>query len=387
MTTIGVAVIGMGLMGGLHSRALIDAPTRFPEIDARPRLVVCADENQERAEEAKSRFGFERSTSDWQEAALAEDVDIVFICTPNQSHLEIAAAASAAGKHVFCEKPVGRAPEDTRAIADAVRSSGVLGFAGYVYRMPPLVRFARELIHAGQIGEVTHYRGRFHIGYARSPSVVHSWRFDKEQAGFGALGDLMSHVADLMHYLTGPMDSLVSRLHTFVTERPVADEAGSHFSVADSSGRTEPVTNDDTVGILGTSASGAQVTLEACRFITGPQCELAFDVHGTNGALSWNFERMNELRIYEDRPNGSGGWRLVQSGPEHPGHARFYPGSAVGLGFEDLATLQAAGMLVALGGGDIGDVATLADAVAVAAVQEACDRSVKSGAWEVVKDE
>ena len=276
--SIGVAVIGMGWMGSVHARSYRLVPQRFPELDIEPRLVVCADNVEARAQEGVTRAGFERATTDWREAVADAEVDAVVITTQNALHAPIALAAIEAGKHVFCEKPVGRSPAETATIAAAAKAAGIISGVGYNYRWAPVIQYALGLIRAGRLGAITHFRGRFLVGYARDPHGVLSWRFDREQSGSGAVADLMSHVADLAHMLAGPVARLVANRHTFITERPLPTPGeGTHFSVK-RGGPTGPVTNEDYGSALVQFACGAQGTYEVCRVINGPKCQLAFEI-------------------------------------------------------------------------------------------------------------
>ena len=173
--TIGVGVIGMGWMGWVHSRSYRLIPDRYVESRIQPRLIVCADDVQTRARQAKERFDFKRYTTDWKQVIDDPQVDIVVITTPNMMHREIARAAAEAGKHVFCEKPVGRGPHETADIEHAARKAGVLSGVGYNYRWAPVVQYARQLIQDGKLGDLTHYRGRFLVGYGKNPSGAVSY--------------------------------------------------------------------------------------------------------------------------------------------------------------------------------------------------------------------
>ena len=383
--TVGVGVIGMGWMGTVHSRSYRMAADRFRDCEAKPRLVICADDVETRAAEAQERFGFERHTTRWQDVINAPEVQAVNITTPNFLHLEIIKAAAKAGKHIFCEKPVGRSPEETRECEALARQAGILTFVGYNYRWAPLVQYARDLIRQEQLGEVTHYRGRFFAGYAANAHGVLSWRFERQSAGWGTLGDLMSHVADMSLMLAGPIRRVVGNQHTFFPRRPLATPgAGTHFSVA-TGGPMGDVTNEDYVALLAQFANGAQGTLEACRVMKGPKCQMAFEVNGTEGALSWDFERMNELQLF--RPDGTGshdGYTRIVTGPEHPFHANFNPGSGNSLGYEDLKTIEAHQFLKSIAEGRQAEPG-FADALRVAEVLAAVERSWKSRSWEEVK--
>lgn len=382
--TIGVGVIGMGWMGTVHSRSLRAAGDRFFDTGIRPRLVICADEDANRARAAQERFGFTACTSDWQDIIAHPEVEAITIATPNHRHLEIIRAAAAAGKHILCEKPVGRSPAETIAAAQEARAAGVLSFVGYNYRWAPLVQFARQRIRSGDLGRLTHYRGRFLTGYASDPHGVLSWRFQQEYAGWGTLGDLMAHAVDMALMLAGPIRRVIGNRATFLPHRPLATESGTHFAVGASGGSQGEVTNEDYVGALVQFANGAQGTLEACRVITGPDCQMAFEVNGTEGAMHWDFERMNELLVQRPaRAGGAGGFMRLLSGPEHPFHARFAPGPGIGLSYDDLKTIEAAQFLQSILAGRQGEPG-LDAAANVAQVLDAIARSWSSERWEDV---
>ncbi len=383
--SIGVGVIGMGWMGEVHSRAYRQITDRYWDAEIEPRLVICADDVEARSKQAQARFGFETSTSDWRQVIAHPEVQAISITAPNYLHLDVARAATQEGKHIYCEKPVGRNPEETAQIEAAARHGNVLSFVGYNYRWPPLVQYSRQLIRDGKLGELTHYRGRFLVGYASNPRGVLSWRFQKELAGLGSLGDLMSHVIDMAHMLVGPAAQVAGNRHTFIPERPLAAPGeGTHFSV-NADGPLRPVTNEDYASALVRFANGAQGTFEVCRVISGPKCQIAFEVHGTQGALSWDFERMNELQVFlpDDVPGCHDGFVRIASGPEHPSHARFNPGPANSLGYEDLKTIESYHFLGSISKRKQGEPG-FAEALAVARVQAAVMRSWESAGWEEV---
>ncbi len=384
--TIGIGIIGMGWMGMTHARAYQQIADRFHQSGLQPRLIICADDVEQRATEAKSRFGFKQATTDFRQVLNEKHVDVVNIAAPNDKHLEIVEAATAAGKHVFCEKPVGRNPAETKAVETAAQRAGVLTCVGYNYRWAPVVQHAQQLISEGKLGKLTHYRGRFFAGYASHPRTVLSWRFQKEIAGLGTLGDLLSHVIDMARFIAGDIACVVAQKETFIPERPLATTgSGTHFTHENSEGPVGPVTNEDYVGALARFENGARGTLEACRIITGPKCEMAFEVHGTNGALRWNFEQMNELEICLPTENGfADGYTRVLSGPEHPFHSHFNPGPGVGLGYDDLKTIEAYQFLKAVREGKQGSPG-FREAAAVADVQAAIQTSWEHEQWMPVQ--
>lgn len=381
---IGIGVIGMGWMGEAHSRAYRQVLERFQEIDFAPHLVICSDNVASRAESAQYRLGFERSTTDWRAVIADPDVEIVNIAAPNGLHLEMVRAAAAAGKHIFCEKPVGRDPQETALCEQAARQAGRLTFVGYNYRWPPLVQYARHLIQAGRLGRLTYYRSRFFADYASNPYGVLSWRFQKEH-GLGILGDLGSHAIDLAHMLVGPISKVIGMQDTFIRQRPLPKGEGTHFSQGGPDDPAGPVTNEDFVGLMTVFENGVQGSIEMCRAINGPKCEYTFELYGDQGALKWNFERMNELSVQfrnEETP-AEDGFSTILSGPAHPFHHYFNPGPGIGLGYDDLKAIEAYHFLQSVATGQQGEPG-FSEALAVANVQTAVVRSWESERWEPV---
>ena len=382
---VGIGVIGMGWMGLVHSRSYRMIADRFHQSGIRARLVICADDVEARAREAHERLDFEEWSTDWKKVIAHPQVQVVNIASPNHLHLEMVQAATAAGKHVFCEKPVGRDSRETAAIAELARQAGVLSWVGYNYRWAPVVQYARQLIQSGKLGTLTHYRGRFLVDYGSNPDGVLSWRFQREMAGHGTLGDLMSHVVDMAHMLAGPIERVVANQKTFIPSRPVATPGvGTHFSVNPTAPRAA-VTNEDYVGALAQFSCGAQATLEVCRVVKGPRCEMAFEINGTLGSLKWNYERMNEMELFvPDGTDEHDGPVLIQGGSAHPGYDAFYPGRANSMSYEDLKIIEAFRFLesvVAKKQAEPG----FAQAMQVACVQDAMGRSWTSQRWEAVE--
>ena len=383
---IGIGVIGMGWMGTVHSRSYRLVNDRFHDCGVRARLVICADDVAHRAEEARESLGFAESTTDWRSVVDHPDVQVVNIAAPNFLHKEMVEAVTAAGKHVFCEKPVGRSPLETAAIERMAREAHVMSFVGFNYRWAPMVQHCRNLIEAGKFGRLTHYRARFFTMYGSNPYGMLTWRFRKEQAGLGVLGDIMSHVVDMAHMLVGPIRRLVSNRRIFVQERPLpVPGQGTLFSVGKAGDPTGAVENEDYVGTLVEFENGALGSFETCRAIFGPKCEMSFEVNGSAGAAKWNFERMNELELY--LPDADGlheGYTTLLSSPDYPYHGRFNPGDGIGLGYEDLKVLEAHNFLMSIAEG-VQRAPSFADALRLAEVQAAMTRSWESGAWEDVR--
>lgn len=382
---IRIGVIGMGWMGHVHSRSYRQVADRFIDDGIDPVLVVCADTDEKRARAAQERFKFERSTTNWREVIEDPSIDVVDITAPNSMHLELVRAAAAVGKHVACEKPVGRFPEETIAAAEAVKAAGVMSFTGYNYRWPPVVQYAKQLIVEGKLGTITHYHGRFLNGYAGNPYGLLSWRFEEEH-GLGTLGDLMSHVIDMAHHIAGGIDSLVADRETFIKERPLPDpDATSHYAAGSADSAMGAVTNEDYVSAIVRFAGGAHGFLEACRVVNGAKCDMSFEVYGTKGAIKWNMERMNELDLQfrDDENPAEDGYKTLLSGPAHPSHGTFNPAWGLNLGYEDTKIIEAREFLLSVKEG-IRREPSLEAARRVALVQQAVMRSWKSAGWETI---
>ena len=380
---IGVGVIGFGWLGQAHSRSLLRIPTLFPERGFDAELVVCGDTLPERREQAVGSFGFARAAADWRAVVEDPDVDVVLIAAPNMLHLELVEAAAAAGKHVFCEKPVGGTPEQTVRAEKAARAARVISGVGYNYRWAPLVQYARQLIADGRLGEITNYRGRFFSMYGSDPLGVLSWRFLVDQAGHGVTTDLMSHSVDLALMLLGPIARVVGTTETFIPQRPLPSAAGSHYGRGRPEDPTGAVTNEDYAGMLCEFASGARGTFEASRSIVGPESQNAFEVYGTRGALGWNLEKLNELQLYLVEDELHTGYRTVYGGDRFPYHGQFVPGSANGIGFEDLVVIEDYEFCRSVTEGRAHRPG-FGDAVEWVSVQAALLRSAQSGRWEDV---
>ncbi|MET7686651.1 Gfo/Idh/MocA family oxidoreductase [Streptomyces sp. NPDC005483] len=376
--TLGVAVIGFGWMGRVHTQAYARVPHHYPQLPLRPELVTVAEDVPGRAEEAAAQFGFASTTRDWREVAADPRVQAVSITAPNFLHREIGVAMAEAGKHIWIEKPVGLTGEDARAVADAAARAGVRSAVGFNYRNAPAVESARALIGAGEIGAVTHIRVRLFSDYAAHPQGALTWRFERERGGSGVLGDLASHGADLARFLLGDIASLTADTAIFVPERARPTGATAGHTLA--TGELGPVENEDYVNCLLRFTSGARGVLEACRVSVGEQNNYGFEVHGTKGAVFWDFRRMGELGLsrgtgYQDQPVST-----VYVGPGDGEFGAFQPGAANAMGYDDLKVVEAHRFLRSVSE-DRPYGATLQDAVHSAVVLDAMSRSAQSGSW------
>jgi predicted dehydrogenase len=372
-------VAGFGWMGRVHTQAYARVVHHFPQLPVRPELIAVADEAPGRAEEAAEQFEFATATRDWRDLARDPRVEAVSIAAPNFLHREIGVGLARAGKHIWIEKPVGLTTDDARAVAEAVKAAGVQGTVGFNYRNAPAVAAARKMINEGELGSITHARFRLFSDYAAHPEGALTWRYDRRRGGSGVLGDLAAHGVDLVWYLLGTIDSVVADTAIFLAERarPTGATAG-HARAA--GGEMGPVENEDYVSSQLRLTSGARVVLEASRIAVGEQNNYGFEVHGTRGAVFWDFRRMNELGLSLGTAYQDQSVTTAYVGPGHGEYAAFQPGSAIAMGYDDLKVIEAYYFLRSV----VEEApygTTLEDAVRSAAVLDAMIRSVETGTW------
>ena len=334
MTRLRFGLIGTGFMGKAHAIALQAVGTVFPDVEA-PLLDCLVDAKADKAATAARAWSFSRSSDDWQSVCADPDIDVVDICTPNHMHKDMALAAAAAGKHIYCEKPLGLSGPEAREIWQAAESAGVRTSMGFNYICNPMLALARDMIIAGEIGEVVNFRGSYQEDYLSDPQTPFSWRCLRNQGGSGALNDLGTHLINMAEYLLGPIDSVLGSLTTVHMHRPDPK-----------TGALREVENEDIAQVLVTFSRGSTGTMEISRIATGRKCGLEFEIHGTSGSLHFDQERMNELRVYQiDDPQGRRGYRTILSGPEHDDYVHFCPAPGHGLGINDLKIIEVRNLL------------------------------------------
>lgn len=382
--TLGVGVIGLGWMGRLHTRSYTRLREYFPALEAEVTLVAAADPAEQNQRDATERLGFARAYADYRELLADPQVDVVSICSPNFLHHEIALAAAAAGKPFWIEKPMGVSATQSAEIARAAAQANLVTSVGFNYRHTPAVEMARQLIREGRLGRVTNARCWLIADYASSPVGPLTWRYSREQAGAGVVGDLMSHGADLVQYLCGRIGEVTASTGTFIPERPIPTKMGighGGWEISDELGQVE---NEDYVAMLARLDNGILATLESSRVAVGPRAEYVIEVYGTEGSLRWNFERLNELEVCLGRDNEFQGYTRVMAGPSFPEFATFQPGAGTSMGFDDMKAVEAARFVESvLTGRQLAPSA--ADAWAAANVDEATVASAADGTWHRVE--
>jgi predicted dehydrogenase len=355
MAEIGIGMVGYAFMGKAHSNAFkkIAYITWPPPLT--PRLVGIAGRDTAAVEEAAQRYGYEYATDDWRRLVDDPSIGLFDNGGPNSLHAEPTIAAAEAGKHVVCEKPLGRDADESYAIWQAVAKTGVKHLCAFNYRFVPAVRLAREMIDAGELGEIRHFRGRYLQDWGDDPSLD-TWRFDPDAAGSGALGDLMTHVVDLARFLNGEIDSVAGFAHTFIPGRRV----------------------DDAVEAAVSFANGSVGTLEATRFAHGRRNAFQWEINGTKGSLAFDMERLNELEVFRaDGDRARGFKRVLVSETTHPFWEHWWPPGHI-VGWGDTFVHELHHMLQCIA--DEADVApygaTFEDGYRAA---EVCDAIVRSG--------
>jgi len=331
-----VAMIGHGFMGAAHSQGWRTAPRVF-DLPAPVEMAVIVGRNADAVAAAAAQWGWAESATDWREVIARDDIDIVDIVTPGDSHAEIAIAALAAGKHVLCEKPLANTVAEAEAMADAAAAAsakGIRAMVGFTYRRVPAVTFFRDLIAQGVVGEVQQVRAAYRQDWLVDPEMPLAWRLQKEHAGSGALGDIGAHAIDTTQFVTGLNVAAVSgTMDTIVKKRPLLG-AGSGLSGTAAEGFGE-VTVDDVAIFTGRLENGALVSFEATRFATGRKNQLTVEVSGTQGSLAFDLEDLNSLQFYDrTAPSDRQGFtKILVTEAEHPYISAWWPAGHM-LGYE-----------------------------------------------------
>lgn len=373
---LGVAMIGYAFMGAAHSQGWRTAP-HFFDLPLHPAMRVVAGRNAANVEAAAHTLGWAESSTSWHDLLERDDIDVIDICTPGDSHHEIAIAALEAGKHVLCEKPLANSvkeAEEMAAAAERAAANGVLAMVGFTYRRVPAIQLARKLVADGKIGEIHHVRAQYLQDWLTDPSAPLSWRLDKAKAGSGALGDIGAHIVDMTQFITGQSITEVSgALRTFVSQRPVAEE----FAGLSGKGGSEmgPVTVDDSATFLAQLSGGAVGVYEATRFANGRKNAIRIEINGSKGSLAFDFEDMNVLHFFDGTDPGetAGFRRIVVTEPEHAYIANWWP-AGHGLGYEHGFTHQVVDLVNAIATGTQPE-PSFADGLQVQRVLDAVERS------------
>ncbi|MGY0070947.1 Gfo/Idh/MocA family protein [Streptomyces sp. QTS137] len=376
-----VGMVGYAFMGAAHSQGWRTAGRVF-DLPLSPELAVVCGRDATAVRAAADRHGWADTETDWRALVERDDVDLVDICTPGDSHAEIALAALAAGKHVLCEKPLANTVAEAEAMAEAAeraRRQGRLAMVGFNYRRVPATALARRMVAEDRIGTLRHVRVTYLQDWLVDPAFPLTWRLRREQAGSGSLGDLGAHIVDLAQYLAGERLAGVSALtETFVRQRPLPAAPTSGLAAVDSAGTGE-VTVDDAALFTGRFASGALASFEATRYATGRKNALRIELNGERGSLAFDLERLNELSYHDGtEPAAHAGFRrILVTEPDHPYLDAWWP-PGHGLGYEHTFVHQAHDLVHAVAEGRTPE-PSFADGLQVqrvlAAVEESAEKN------------
>ncbi|WP_284976566.1 Gfo/Idh/MocA family oxidoreductase [Arthrobacter sp. efr-133-TYG-104] len=405
-----VGMVGYSFMGAAHSHAWRTAP-RFFDLPLAPQLAAVAGRNEEAVWAAATKYGWDSVETDWRRLIERDDIDLIDICTPGNTHAEIAIAALEAGKHVLCEKPLANSvaeAEKMTAVAEAAAARGVLSMCGFSYRRTPALALAKRMVDDGRLGQIRHVRAQYLQDWLSDADAPLTWRMDKSKSGSGSLGDIGAHSIDAAQWITGLNISGVSALmETFVKERPVGGDFVGLGGRGGTDGPKGPVTVDDAalftarfeapddagiaggpgktgLGKTGSGPAGPIGIFEATRFALGRKNAMRLELNGTKGSIAFDFEDMNSLQFYESSLEPDAGFRKIMvTEPSHPYTGNWWP-TGHGLGYEHGFTHQVVDLVTAIGAGEQPS-PSFADALQVQKVLAAVEASAEnSSRWQIV---
>ncbi|MFC7932237.1 Gfo/Idh/MocA family protein [Streptomyces cinereoruber] len=380
---LGIGMVGYAFMGAAHSQGWRTAGRVF-DLPLRPVLAAVAGRDADAVRAAARRHGWAAAETDWRALIARDDVQLVDICTPGDSHAEIAIAALEAGKHVLCEKPLANSVAEAEAMtaaAGAAAARGRIAMVGFNYRRVPALAYARGLVAEGRLGALRHVRVTYLQDWLVDPDFPLTWRLEREHAGSGALGDLGAHAVDLAQYLAGePLVGVSALTETFVRERPLLAGAATGLSSAPAGGTHGRVTVDDAALFTGRLASGALASFEATRMAAGRKNALRLEINGERGSLAFDLERLNELSFHDHtEPAVTAGFRRVLvTEPGHPYLEGWWPPGHA-LGYEHTFAHQARDLVHAVATGTA-PAPSFADGLQVQRVLAAVEESARNAA-------
>lgn len=385
MDKVRVGMVGYKFMGKAHSNAYRALPMFFPD-SIKPEMKAICGRDPEGLEKARTQFGWESSETDWKQLVARDDIDLIDINAPSDAHKAIALAAAAAGKHIFCEKPLALTLEDSREMLEVAEKAGVKHMVGFNYRFAPAIQLAKKLVSDGRIGEIFHFRAVFLQDWIIDPNFPLVWRLQKEIAGSGSHGDLGAHLIDMARFLVGEFEEVIGMSETFVKERPIASAMTGLSAKGSSDGPRGKVTVDDATLFMTRFAGGALGSFEATRFAAGHRCTNGFEINGSKGSIKFDFERMNELEVYftDDAEDVQGFRRVLATDPAHAYMDAWWPAGHT-IGYEHTFTHEMHELMQAFAE-DRQPVPNFVDGVKCQEVLEAVDRSIAERRWVSISE-
>ncbi|MBO9436987.1 Gfo/Idh/MocA family oxidoreductase [Ruegeria sp. R13_0] len=383
---LNIGLIGSGFMGQAHADAYARAKLLYRDLPAIPHLYMLADATEDLAAAAAARFGFEKHTGDWRALVNDPNVDVVDITSPNAMHHDVAMAAIAAGKHVYCEKPLSVTLAEAEEMAAAAKAKGVKTMVAFNNVKTPAAMLAKQLIDRGDIGTPMRFRGWFDQGFFNDPELPFSWRCTRKEAGSGALGDLGSHVISVAQYLIGDIDSTIAQTQTYFPTRPVPQGGSGYGAEARADAPRAEVENEDQIQALIRFKSGAGGTIEASRVAAGKVFGIYWEVSGTEGTIIMDGERFNELRISRfNDPKPDRGFKTIYAGSQVPQFSAFFgfDFAGGGLGYFDVKVIEVRDLIEGIVKQDDCH-PNFQFGLENEKVVDAMERSVKTRNWEMV---
>jgi predicted dehydrogenase len=380
MAELGVGLVGYKFMGRAHSNAYRQVG-RFFDVDPAPRMAAICGRDEAGVSEAARSLGWESYETDYRRLIARDDVGLVDVVTPGNTHGEIVLAALEAGKHVLCEKPLANDLAEAREMVAAARNAGTVNMVCFNYRRAPAVQLAKKLVADGRLGEIRHWRATYLQDFIMEPDFPLIWRLRKDVAGSGALGDIGAHIVDLAHFVVGPIAEVTGMTETFIEERPLEEEGPGGGLSATGGTRMGPVTVDDAAAFLARFENGALGTFEATRFAAGRRNQNSFEVNGSKGSVAFDLERMNELEVFftEDDADVQGFRTVNVTEPDHPYTGAWWPPGHI-LGYEHTFIHTIKDLMDGIGAGE-SPAPTFEDGYRCQAVLDAVERSAASGTW------
>jgi predicted dehydrogenase len=366
---LNVAMIGYDFMGRAHSNAWRQVARFMPDLPYEPVMKVVTGRTEAKVKEAAERLGWEEYATRWEDVIARKDIDIIDICTPGDSHMPIGVAAAEAKKNILCEKPLANTLADAEKMWDAANKAGVIHMLCHNYRRCPAVALAKQLIDAGKIGKIYHYRGTYLQDWIVDPAFPRVWRLEKSRAGSGSLGDILSHTMDLSRYLVGEPVEVNGLLKTFITERPLPDNPA----------KKGPVDVDDAALSLVRYDNGAVGYLEGTRFATGRKNYNRFEINGAKGSIVWDLEQLNELQLYVEEGPNSGFRTILVTDGKHPYVGAWWPPGHI-IGYEHSFTHTVYDFLRAIAEQKLPS-PSFEDGYKNQRVLDAIERSAREGTW------
>jgi predicted dehydrogenase len=382
MSSIGVGLVGYKFMGRAHSNGYRQV-THFFDVDPAPKMVAICGRNEEAVSGAAKQLGWEGYETDYHKLIARDDIQLIDVSTPGDSHYDVVLAALAAGKHVLCEKPLANTLDQAREMLAAAKKAGVINMVNFNYRRVPAVVLAKRLIEEGRIGEIRHFRAVYLQDWILDPQFPLVWRLQKDKAGSGALGDIAAHIVDLSHYLVGDIAKVTGSLDTFIKERPVEDSSGGGAGLEATKGaEMGQVTVDDSAHFIAKFVSGATGTFEVTRLAAGRRNHNSFEINGSKGSIVFDLERLNELEVYftDDAADVQGFRKILVTDGPHPYVGAWWPGGHI-IGWEHTFTHTVKDLMDAIKSG-VNPTPSFEDGFKCQAVLDAVERSSASGGWE-----